>query len=139
MKKIYFVAGLMVLAGIYLLTQAAGDLSEYSSFDDAVRTGKKVKIVGTLAKDKEMHYDPVKDPNYFTFFVTDNDGQEKKVVLHSSKPQDFELSEQIVLTGQMKGEDFVATDLLMKCPSKYKDEEIYIRGQEEPASSDSKS
>jgi cytochrome c-type biogenesis protein CcmE len=47
-----------------------------------------------------------------------------------SKPQDFERSEQIVLTGKMKGDEFVATDILMKCPSKYKDEEIYLKSEE---------
>ena len=30
----------------------------------------------------------------------------------------------------MKGDEFHASDMLMKCPSKYKDEEIYIKGEE---------
>ena len=62
----------------------------------------------------------------------DSDGEEAKVVLLAEKPQDFELSEQIVVTGRMKGEEFIATDMLMKCPSKYKDEEIYIKSEESP-------
>lgn len=74
-----------------------------------------------------MHYDPHEDPNYFTFFVKDTEGKERKVVLHGAKPKDFEMSEQIVVTGRMKGDEFVASDLLMKCPSKYKDEEVYIK------------
>lgn len=44
-----------------------------------------------------------------------------------AKPQDFERSEQVVLTGKMDGDEFVATEILMKCPSKYKDEEIYLK------------
>ena len=76
-----------------------------------------------------MEYNPEKDPNYFSFFIKDNKGVEKKVILFAAKPQDFELSEQIVVTGQMKGEVFYASDLLMKCPSKYKDEEIYIKSE----------
>ena len=55
---------------------------------------------------------------------------EYKVVFDGAKPQDFELSEQIVVTGRMKDDTFIATDLLMKCPSKYKDEEIYIKGEQ---------
>jgi len=43
------------------------------------------------------------------------------------KPQDFELSEEIVVTGSIQGDEFVGKDILLKCPSKYKDEEIYIR------------
>lgn len=118
----------MIGVAIWLLTTASDDMSTYSTFTDASMSGKKVKVVGQLSKDKEMYYDPGKDPNYFSFYVKDNDGMEKKVVLLAEKPRDFELSEQIVITGKMKDEEFVASDMLMKCPSKYKDEEVYIKG-----------
>lgn len=127
MKKIFIVAFVMIAAAIALLFKSAEDLTTYTTFEDARTTGKKVKVVGQLAKDREMVYDPAKDPNYFTFFISDTEGEERKVVLYASKPQDFEKSEQIVVTGEMKGEDFLASDLLMKCPSKYKDEEVYIK------------
>ena len=117
----------MFAAAIGLLLSSSEDLSTYSNFEEARTTGKKVKIAGQLAKDKAMHYDPTVDPNYFTFFIEDTEGEQRKVVLHGAKPQDFEMSEQIVVTGRMDGEDFVASDLLMKCPSKYKDEEVYIK------------
>ncbi|HRW75373.1 MAG: cytochrome c maturation protein CcmE [Lewinellaceae bacterium] len=129
MKKIYWIAGILILAGIGLLIGAAGDMSTYSTFGEATRTGDKVKVVGTLAKDKEMYYDPIEDPNYFSFYVSDNDGEVRKVILRGAKPQDFELSEQIVVTGQMDGQDFMASELLMKCPSKYKDEEVFLRSE----------
>ncbi len=129
MKKVYIVAVVMVVAAIGLLINAAGDTSTYSTFDDAARSGGKVKIAGQLAKDKEMYYNPEKDPNYFTFYLTDTKGEQRKVVLLREKPQDFEMSEQIVLTGKMKDGEFVASEMLMKCPSKYKDEEIYINSE----------
>ncbi|TXB64937.1 cytochrome c maturation protein CcmE domain-containing protein [Phaeodactylibacter luteus] len=129
MKKIYIVAIIMVAVSIGLLTTAAEDMSTYATFADAASSGERVKIAGQLSKDKEMYYNPEEDPNYFSFYIKDAVGEEQKVVLLSEKPQDFELSEQIVLTGQMKGEEFVATDMLMKCPSKYKDEEVYIKSE----------
>ncbi len=129
MKKIYIVAMVLVVAAIGLLVNAAGDTSTYATFREAAESGGKVKIAGQLANDKEMYYDPQKDPNYFTFYLTDTDGQQQKVVLLREKPQDFEMSEQIVLTGKMKGDAFVASEMLMKCPSKYKDEEIYINAE----------
>ena len=58
--------------------------------------------------------------------MIDNKGVEKKVVLNKNKPQDFERSEQIVLIGQMEGQEFHASDILMKCPSKYEDKEVKI-------------
>jgi cytochrome c-type biogenesis protein CcmE len=129
MKKIYIIAIIMVGVAIAMLTSAADDMSTYATFSDAEQSGERVKIAGQLAKDKEMHYDPEVDPNYFSFYIKDAEGDERKVVLLSEKPQDFELSEQIVLTGSMKGDEFVATDMLMKCPSKYKEEEVYIKSE----------
>ncbi len=127
MKKIHIIAIVMIAVAIGLLINAADDMSTYATFDQAINTGQRVKIAGQLSKDKEIYYYPEKDPNYFSFFIRDAEGEERKVVLLAAKPQDFERSEQIVLTGQMKGDEFVATDMLMKCPSKYKDEEVYIK------------
>jgi len=128
MKKIYIIAGLMLAVAIVVLVSATGDMSTYTTFAEASGS-RKVKIAGQLAKDKAMEYNPEKDPNYFSFFIQDADGVEKKVVLLAAKPQDFELSEQIVVTGKMQDDTFIATDLLMKCPSKYKDEEVTIRSE----------
>ncbi|HMQ48074.1 MAG TPA: cytochrome c maturation protein CcmE [Saprospiraceae bacterium] len=127
MKKAYIVAIVMIAVAVGILVTAADDMSTYATFAQAEESGKRVKIAGQLSKDKAMYYDPQEDPNYFSFFIKDTKGEEKKVVLLSEKPQDFELSEQVVLTGRMKGEEFVATDVLMKCPSKYKDEEAYTK------------
>ncbi len=131
MKKIYIIGIVMIAAAIGILTTAAEDMSTYATFREAAQKGERVKIAGQLAKDKEMYYKPEKDPNYFSFYLRDSKGEERKVVLLAAKPQDFELSEQLVLTGQMQGNEFVATDMLMKCPSKYKDEEIYIKKEQE--------
>ncbi|MEL6718338.1 MAG: cytochrome c maturation protein CcmE [Bacteroidota bacterium] len=127
MKKIYIVVLAMVGVAMTLLLTASDDVGTYSSFAEAMNTDKKVKIVGQLAKDKPIEYDPAVNPNYTGFYLRDSDGIEHKVALMKAKPQDFERSEQVVLTGKMDGDEFVATEILMKCPSKYKDEEIYLK------------
>ena len=127
MKKMHIIIALMIAGAVALILSAGDDMGSYSTFGDAWDSSSKVKIVGTLAKDKEMQFDPAEDPNYFAFYMVDGDGREEKVVLLSEKPQDFELSEQIVVTGTAKEDHFLASDILLKCPSKYKDEEIYIR------------
>ncbi len=129
MKKIYIVAVVMIAVAIGLLTNASSDVSTYSSFEDARMAEKVVKVAGQLSKDKEMIYDPAVNANIFTFYIKDMKGEERKVILNAAKPQDFEKSEQIVVTGKMKGDDFVASEVLMKCPSKYKDEEVYIKSE----------
>lgn len=107
---------------------AADDMSTYSTFAQAESTQTTVRVAGELAKDKPIEYNPEENPNLFSFYVRDADGQEEKVVLLAAKPQDFEMSEQIVITGEMKEGHFLANDMLMKCPSKYKDEEVFIKG-----------
>ena len=130
-KKIHIIGLIMVGVAIALIVMASGDLSTYSTFESAAQTTNEVKIVGQLSKDKEMYYNPIEDPNYFSFFMKDDKGAENKVVLLSQRPQDFELSEQIVATGKMKEDGvFYASSILMKCPSKYKDEEIYIKSEQ---------
>lgn len=90
------------------------------------KTESELHIVGHLNKQKELFYDATKDANYFSFFMKDNKGEECKVVFTGTKPQDFERSEQIVLTGQMVGKDFHASKILMKCPSKYTQDKVEV-------------
>lgn len=128
MKKIYIVSILMIIGAISFLIFAAGDVSSYANFTEASdNAGNRVKISGTLVKDKSLVYSPEIDPNFFSFYLQDAEGVVKQVIFKGAKPQDFERSEQIVLTGQMEGDQFIATDILLKCPSKYKEEEISFR------------
>jgi cytochrome c-type biogenesis protein CcmE len=131
MKKTHIIAIVIIAVAIGFLMMAGKDLSTYASFADAAKTPEKVKVVGQLCKDKVVEYDPEKDASAFSFHMKDRDGKECKVRLLAAKPQEFERSEQIVLTGAMRGDEFVATEMLMKCPSKYKDEEVYIKSEKE--------
>ena len=130
MKKMQLLLIGVIMVAIVVLILTSNDTSTYGNFKTATTTEHSVKIVGTLVKDKPMIYDPAKDPNYFSFYMKDNKNIEKQVVLKAAKPQDFERSEQIVLTGQMKDGIFEASDMLMKCPSKYKEDEIYVKSKE---------
>ena len=129
MKKIHIIGIILIAVAIGLLMSLSGEVATYSNFEEARQSGERVKIAGQLMKDKEMVYEPEVDPNYFSFYIKDSNEEESKVVLLAARPKDFEMSEQIVLTGKMKGDEFVATEMLMKCPSKYKDEEIYIKSE----------
>lgn len=129
MNKYNIIAGILILVSIGIFFSMSKDVSTYSDFAEATSSHQRVKVAGLLAKEKEMYYNPTENPNYFSFYMRDPKGIEKKVVLLQGKPQDFDRSEQIVVTGEMKGEEFVANEVLLKCPSKYKDEEIYMKKQ----------
>ena len=120
MKKIHIIAVVVIAISIGVILSTLSDAGTFSGFEQAVENpGNEFQVVGVLNKDKELHYDPEKDVNLFTFHMTDKEGNEQKVYFHGTKPQDFERSEQIVVTGKMKGDQFHASKILMKCPSKY--------------------
>jgi cytochrome c-type biogenesis protein CcmE len=126
MKKSSIIGMVIIAIAIGVIMSTYADSSTYGSFGDAQETQKELHVVGTLVKEKEMVYNPEKDANYFSFYMLDNKGKECKVVFSGAKPQDFERSEQIVLTGQMVGSSFHANKILMKCPSKYTEDQVEV-------------
>ena len=117
--------GLVVIAiAIAVIISVYSSSSTYGTFSDAQETESQLQVVGQLDKEKDLQYDATKDANYFSFYMNDNKGRNCKVVFTGAKPQDFERSEQIVLTGQMKGNEFHASKILMKCPSKYTEDKV---------------
>jgi len=111
-----------VAIGALLIVAAPGD-STYANFGQAAKNpDTEFHVVGKRDKDKPTEYNPAINTDEFTFYLVDNNGEERKVVLHKNKPQDFERAEQIVIIGKMQGGDFHAKDILMKCPSKYNGE-----------------
>jgi cytochrome c-type biogenesis protein CcmE len=117
--------GLVVIAiAIAVIISVYSNTSTYGSFTDAKQTESELHVVGKLNKQKELYYDATKDANYFSFYMKDDKGSECKVVFTGTKPEDFERSEEIVLTGKMIGNEFHASNILMKCPSKYTQDKL---------------
>ena len=130
-KKTHIIAIVMLIVAITTLILSSQNLSTYSTFELATKSGNKAKVVGNLSLADPIDYSPEVNPNFFSFYLVDQDGSKKKVILNEPKPRDFERSEQIVVTGKMKDTDeFYASEILLKCPSKYKDEELALRNQE---------
>ncbi len=99
--------------------------AEFAGFDQAMQQPDKIiRVGGTLVEGKPVIYDPEVDPNSFRFWMRDREGQEAEVICYDDKPYDFEKSEEVVLTGQMREGVFHASDLLVKCPSKYVENEL---------------
>ena len=126
MKKSSILGIVLIAVFIAIIISIYGDSSTYASFSEAQKTEAELHVVGQLNKEKELIYNPTQNANYFSFYMLDEHGQECKVVFQGSKPQDFERSEQIVLTGKMVGQEFHASKILMKCPSKYNDQQIEV-------------
>ena len=129
MKKIHIAASIVILIAIAMLVMSTKDISSYATFEIAERSQTRVKIVGQLDKKVDLNYDPQNAPNYFAFNMIDANGVSQKVILNEPKPRDFEMSEQIVVSGTMASEGFVADEILLKCPSKYQEEELALKKQ----------
>lgn len=122
MKKGHIIAIVIIAVAIGMIISTFLDSSTYATFDEAMeQPGKEFHVSGTLNLNKDMVYNPEQNANLFSFYLIDSEGLEKKVMFNGSKPQDFERSESVVITGKMKGDAFVADKILMKCPSKYND------------------
>jgi len=126
MKKTHIVILVFIAASIAVLISFMGDLSTYETIASArQKEGKNVTIIAKLDKTKPMDYDPRINPNYLSFYIIDTLGNGTKVVYYYEKPYDMEKAERIVLKGKMKNNVFEITakdGILIKCPSKYKDD-----------------
>ena len=122
MKKSHIIAIIIIAVAIGALVTTLGNTSTYADFSEAMKSpDSEFHVVGKLNKAKPTEYHPEVDADEFMFYMIDNNGMEQKVVLHKTKPQDFERSEQIVIIGKMHDGAFHANEILMKCPSKYND------------------
>lgn len=127
MKKIHIILLITIAISIGALISLTGNLSSYDNIASARnKPGKFVHIIARLDKTKPIVYDALKDPNYLSFYAVDSLGNQTQVVYHNPKPADLETSERIVLQGDMQGDVFNCKDILLKCPSKYKDEKSQV-------------
>ena len=122
MKKIEIIILVVIAIAIAVLVSSMGNLTTYETIASAKqKDGKSVKLVVKL-KPNSVEYDAVKNPNYLKFTAVDTLGNFVNVIYHDAKPTDMEKSERIVLNGKMQGEQFECKSILLKCPSKYKDD-----------------
>ena len=124
MKKIQIIFLVTIAAAIaYLMVTMSKDLTTYDTIVSAKqKQGKYIHLIGRLDRSRPIEYDPVKDPNYLSFYAVDSLGGQTKVIYHNTKPAELEMSERIVMRGKMNGDIFECKEILLKCPSKYKDD-----------------
>jgi cytochrome c-type biogenesis protein CcmE len=125
MKVSHILILVVIAVAIGLLISTMTDLSTYDSVASAKnKPGKFVHLIARLdtTNGKQIVYDPLKDPNYLQFNVVDSLGGVSKVIYRKGQPPtDMEKSERMVLKGRMTDSAFLCEDILIKCPSKYKE------------------
>lgn len=122
MKKYHILLIIVLAIVVSVFISTADSSSEYANFTEAKKHQEtEFTIIGNLNKEKPIEYNPQLNPNLVTFYMTDKQGKELKVILNSSKPQDMERSEDVVVKGRYKDDIFYANTILLKCPSKYQE------------------
>lgn len=125
MKRTHIIALVFVAVLVGMLTiMLSKGFSRYENFESKyAKQGKEFTVVGYLNKEKGIEYKPEVNPNQFSMYVIDEQKNEKLVVVNKAKPRDIERSEKVVVTGKMNGDVFQANEILLKCPSKYRNQE----------------
>lgn len=134
MKTSHIIVLVVIAIAAAIIVTTFDSASTYVNFQTAreyAQEGNKndIHVVGQLTKNESgeiqgLEYNPTQDPNITFLMVTDSTNQTERVTLLKPKPTDIEKTEKIVLNGHYEGDNFIAKDLLMKCPSKYNETEI---------------
>ena len=123
MKKIHIILLVLVAAAIAVLISFLQTTATYDTVDTAIsKPGKFVHLMARLDKSQPVEYDALKDPNYLAFTAVDTLGKSVRVIYHNPKPENFDISERLVLKGKYMDNYFDCKSIQTKCPSKYKDD-----------------
>lgn len=123
MKKLHIIGLIIIAIAIGVIMTRSKDYSTYADFSVAKdNLSNEYHVVGRLNKSKPQRYDPQVDANSFSFYMIDEKGIESLVEYRGSKPDGFDQTEKIVVAGSYGSNSFKASQILMKCPSKYVDE-----------------
>lgn len=120
MKK-YVIAGLLsVIFLVVILLSFNKSSIEYTDFQTATDSGKRVQVVGSWVREMATDYKP--ESNLFSFYMKDKKGKVVKVIHSGPQPNNFSIAKEFVVQGYMKGSVFYSNQIITKCPSKYEGE-----------------
>ena len=117
---------------VIIIITTFADASTYVSFSEAksmhnAGNTSKIHVVGKLNKNGKNEIEGLNNSENrlsFSFDMIDEKGKKENVFYGEPMPPDFLLSEQIVVIGSYDSERFVANEILLKCPSKYTENNI---------------
>ncbi len=118
-KKSYVIgAVIVVLALTMAMYSFQSTLTAYVSVSEAKASPRAVQVAGIVVKGSK-HYDM--QNNRLKFTLREDSGDEMAVEYDGRRPANFDDVAKVVSIGKynVKREVFVATELLVKCPTKY--------------------
>lgn len=114
--KVLLAVGLLAAAVVIGVTSFKQTMTPYIGFAEARAASGQVQVNGTLAS---KDYVLKKEEQYLRFSLKDPKGDVMPVEYRGVIPGNFDQAVSIVAIGQYQGDHFEASQLLVKCPSKY--------------------
>lgn len=125
MRRTHIISIVFIVVAIGAIISTVYNADTYACFSEASEhPGREFHIIGELNKHKPIEERLLSEGLVMSFFMTDDQGVESQVIYYGNKPQDFEKSDQVVLVGKYLEGQFVASSLLLKCPSKYNPDDL---------------
>ncbi len=124
MKRMQIIGLLFAVIAVGVIVSTVYQADTYASFADAkANPGREYHIIGELLADKPVREEVVDNTLLLSFHMDDGHGGVSEVIYFGGKPTDFERSDEVVLIGSYQDDVFIASHILLKCPSKYKADE----------------
>jgi cytochrome c-type biogenesis protein CcmE len=117
--KVMVAMVLLIAATAIGVSSFKKSVTPYISFEEARRSNGLVQVNGILA---DKQYVLKKDEQFLSFRLKDSKGQVLPVEYRGVVPGNFDQATSIVAIGRYQHDQFVAEQLLVKCPSKYQAE-----------------
>ena len=123
MRIKYIIGGLIIVSfTIWAAISFKTSLTPYVSIAKAKTSNGVVQVKGERIDDG--NFDMAR--NVFTFHIKDENGDQVEVIYDGPKPGNFDQASYVVCVGRYQGGVFHAKELLVKCPSKYQQQEKNI-------------
>jgi len=118
--RVRLAVGLVTLTffGALVFINFSGTLAAYVSFAEARTSSSAVQVAG-FPDHQKARFDPATGEFFFT--ITDDENNVMQVSYMGVKPGNFDQAEKVVVVGSYENGVLQATQILVKCPSKYDD------------------
>jgi cytochrome c-type biogenesis protein CcmE len=118
--KVRVVVAIAILAvfGTLAFLNFNKTVAPYVPFAEARMASGAVQVAG-FPDHQAARFDPAQ--GLFLFEMKNDDGDVMRVSYAGAKPGNFDQAEKVVVIGRYEGGVFQASQILVKCPSKYDD------------------
>jgi cytochrome c-type biogenesis protein CcmE len=122
--KSKYIFGMVIIVGFIIWAGVSFNktLTPYVSISEAKASNSTVQVKGKRADNGTFDT----QNNIFKFNLIDEKGEQITVIYDGAKPGNFEQATEVVCVGQYKNGTFVAKEILVKCPSKYAEEQSKV-------------